>query len=165
MKGETMNYRDWVQSELEGLSTSLGFYYTPGEEVNNRLSKLRSGMKKKGIEALLVVQKMDYYYLSGSTQNGILFVPTEGKPLLMVKREVERARLESPLEEVVELKSIRDLPSLIQDHWGRLPQTLGLELDVLPVNDYFKYESLFTGRQVHGYIPDHSRHAKNQISF
>lgn len=140
-----MNYQDWVQLELEDLSTSLGFHYTPEEEVAGRLTRLRSGMKNKGIEAFLVVQKMDYYYLSGSTQNGILFVPLEGKPLLMVKREVERARLESPLEEVVELKSIRDLPSLIQDHWGRLPQTLGLELDVLPVNDYFKYESLFPG--------------------
>jgi len=139
-----MNYQEWVQSELEGLSTSLGFRYTPEEEIAGRLTRLRSSMKKKGIEALLIVQKMDYYYLSGTTQNGILFVPLEGKPLLMVKREVERARLESPLEEVVELKSIRDLPSLIQDHWGRLPQTLGLELDVLPVNDYFKYESLFS---------------------
>jgi len=140
-----MNYQEWVQSELEGLSTSLGFRYTPEEEIAGRLTRLRSSMKKKGIEALLVVQKMDYYYLSGTTQNGILFVPLEGKPLLMIKREVERARLESPLEEVVELKSIRDLPSLIQGHWGRLPQTLGLELDVLPVNDYFKYESLFPG--------------------
>ena len=85
-----MNYQDWVQSELKGLSTSLGFYYTPEEEVAGRLTRLRSSMKGKGIEALLVVQKMDYYYLSGSTQNGILFVPIEGKPLLMVKREVER---------------------------------------------------------------------------
>ena len=138
-----MNYQEWVQSELEGLSASLGFHYTPEKEVAGRLTSLRRSMKKKGIEAVLVVQKMDYYYLSGSTQDGILFVPLEGKPLLMVKREVERARLESPLEEIVEIKSIRDLPSLIHNHWGRLPQTLGLELDVFPVNDYFKYESLF----------------------
>jgi len=138
-----MDYQEWVQSELEDLSTSLGFHYTPKEEVDGRLTRLKSSMKTKGIEAVLVVQKMDYYYLSGSTQNGILFVPTEGKPLLMVKREVERARLESPLEEIVEIKSLRDLPSLIQAHWGRLPQTIGLELDVFPVNDYFKYEGLF----------------------
>ena len=138
-----MNYQEWVQSELEGLSTSLGFHYTPEEEVAGRLAKLKSSMKKKGIEAFLVVQKMDFYYLSGSTQNGILFVPRDGEPLLMVRREVERARLESPLEEIVEIKSLRDLPSLIYNHVGRIPQTIGLELDVFPVNDYFKYESLF----------------------
>jgi len=138
-----MNYEDWVKSELDDLSTSLDFHYTPKEEIAGRLTRLKSSMKKKGMDALLVIQKMDCYYLSGSTQNGILFVPTDGKPLLMVRREVERARLESPLEEIVEIKSIRDLPSLIHNHWGRLPQTIGLELDVFPVNDYFKYEGLF----------------------
>jgi len=138
-----MNYQEWVQSELEDLSSSLDFHYTPKEEVADRLTKLKGGMKNKGMDALLVIQKMDLYYFTGSTQNGILFVPTDGKPLLMVKREVERARLESPLEAIVEIKSIRDLPSLIYNHWGRLPQTIGLELDVFPVNDYFKYESLF----------------------
>ena len=143
-----MNYEDWVKEKLEDLSKSLGFKYTPEEELTDRLARLRSGMKKKGIEAFLVMQKMDYYYLSGTTQDGILFVPLEGKPLLMVRRELERATLESSLEEVVGIKSIRELPSLIHNHWGRLPKTLGLELDVLPVNEYFKYEGLFQGARL-----------------
>jgi len=140
-----VRYEDWVRGELKGLSKSLGFRYIPKEELENRLTKLRRGMEKEGIEALLAVQKMDYYYLSGTTQDGLLFVPLEGKPLLMVRREVERARVESPLEEVLELKSVRELPSLIHNRWGRLPQTLGLELDVLPVRDYFRYQDLFPG--------------------
>jgi Xaa-Pro dipeptidase len=138
-----VNYKDWVQGELKGLSKSLGFRYIPQEELENRLTWLRSGMEREGMEAFLVVQKMDFYYLSGTTQNGLLFVPLEGKPLLMIRREVERARVESPLEEVLEFKSVRDLPSLIRDHWGGLPQILGLELDVLPVRDYFRYQDLF----------------------
>ncbi len=142
-----MGYKDWVRGELEELSKSLGFRYIPREEIEDRLARLRKGMEKEGMGAFLVVQKMDCYYLSGTTQNGLLFVPLEGKALLMVRREVERARVESPLEEVVELKSIRELPSLIRDHWGRnsAPQTLGLELDVLPVRDYFRYQDLFPG--------------------
>jgi len=97
------------------------------------------------MEALLVVQKMDCYYLSGTTQDSLLFVPLEGRPLLMVKREVERARVESPWEEVVGFQSARQLPDLIHNHCGRLPHTLGLELDVLPVKDYFRYQDLFPG--------------------
>ena len=50
------------------------------------------------MEALPVVQKMDCCYPSETTQDGLLFVPLEGKPLLMVRREVERARVEWPLE-------------------------------------------------------------------
>jgi len=141
--GWRMKYEDWVRGELEGLSKTLGFRYIPKEELEDRLVRLRSGMEREGIEALLVVQKMDCYYLSGTTQDGLLFVPLEGEPLLMVRREVERARVESPLEKVVGLRSTRELASLIGDHWGRLPQTLGLELDVLPVRDYFRYQDLF----------------------
>jgi Xaa-Pro aminopeptidase len=75
----------------------------------------------------------------------MLFLPLEGKPLLAVKREFERARLESPLDDVVALKSSQELPALIQNHLGKTPRTLGLEMDVLPARDYFKYEALFKG--------------------
>jgi Xaa-Pro aminopeptidase len=138
-----MNYKDWVKDELEGLSRSMGFRYVPHEELEDRLTRLRTSMEEKGIDAFLVVQKMDCYYLSGTTQDSMLFVPLDGKPLLMVRREVERARVESRLDDIVEIKSIRDMPSLISDHSGSLPKTLGLELDVLPVRDYFKYQDLF----------------------
>lgn len=138
-----MNHEDWVRNELRELSKSLGFRYTPLEEIEYRLKRVRKGMEKEEVEALLVIQKMDYYYLSGTTQDGFLFLPSEGKPLLMIKRELERAKVESPLDHVVALNSIRELPSLIQTHFGKLPNSLGLELDVLPVRDYFKYQEFF----------------------
>jgi Xaa-Pro aminopeptidase len=139
-----MNHHDWVRNELRELSKSLGFRYTPPEEIEDRMKRVRMGMKKEEVEALLVIQKMDFYYLSGTTQDGFLFLPSEGKPLLMIRRELERAKVESPLNDVVALKSIRELPSLIQTHFGKLPNSLGLELDVLPVRDYFKYQEFFT---------------------
>jgi Xaa-Pro dipeptidase len=142
-----MNYEGWVRGELEGLSLAHGFRYTPREEIEDRLARLRAGMEKQGMDAFLVVQKMDCYFLSGTTQDGLLFVPLDGKPLLMVKREVERAKVESPLDDIVSMKSVRDLPCMIQDHWAKLPKTLGIELDVLPVNEYFRYQSLFPGAE------------------
>jgi Xaa-Pro aminopeptidase len=140
-----MNHDDWVRQELRELSKSLGFRYTPLEEIENRLTRIRAGMEKQEMEALLVIQKMNFYYLSGTTQDGLLYIPLEGKPLLMIKRELERAKVESQLNEIVALKSIREIPSLIQTHCGRLPNSLGLELDILPVRDYFKYQELFPG--------------------
>ena len=144
---EMVEYSVWVKEKLEGISKSHGFRYTPPEEVEDRLKRLRGHMAKKGMDAFLVVQKMDLYYLSGTTQEGLLFVPLEGKPLLMIRRELERARLESPLEEVTAIKSLRELSSLIKDHWGRGPEILGLELDLLPVRDYFRYQDIFPGAQ------------------
>jgi Xaa-Pro aminopeptidase len=146
-KGKKMDHDDWVRQELRKRSLSLGFRYTPLDEIENRLARIRDGMEKQGIEGLLVIQKMDFYYLSGTTQDGLLFVPLEGKPLLMMKRELERARVESPILDVVPLKSNREIPSLMQTRYGRVPRVLGLELDVLPVKDYFKVQSIFPGSQ------------------
>jgi Xaa-Pro aminopeptidase len=138
-----MNHDEWVRQELRELSKSLGFRYTHLQEIENRLTKIRTGMKKQEVEALLVVQKMNFYYLSGTTQDGLLFVPLEGKPLLMIRRELERAKVESSLKQIVALKSNREIPLLIQSHLGKLPNRLGLEMDVLPVKDYFKFQELF----------------------
>jgi Xaa-Pro dipeptidase len=138
-----MNHDVWVRQELRELSKSLGFQYTPLEEIENRFTGIRTGMKKQEMDGLLVVQKMNFYYLSGTTQDGFLFVPLEGKPLLMIKRELERAKVESSIKAIIALKSNREIPSLIQTHSGKLPNSLGLELDILPVKDYFKFQGLF----------------------
>jgi Xaa-Pro aminopeptidase len=144
-KGKRMNHEDWVRKELRALSRSLSFQYTSIGEIENRITIIRTGMKKQEIEALLVIQKMNFYYLSGTTQDGFLFIPLEGKPLLIIKRELERARVESPIKEIVALRSNKEIPSLIQSHTGIIPKSLGLELDVLPVKDYFRFEELFSG--------------------
>lgn len=138
-----MDHKDWVIHELENVEKSLGFQYTPQSEIELRMDKLKEGMKNIGVEAVLVIQKMDYYYLSGTTQDGLLFIPAEGKPLLIIRRELERARLESPIQDVVPIKSLHDLPSIINNHWGKLPKSIGFELDMLPVKDYFRYQDLF----------------------
>jgi Xaa-Pro aminopeptidase len=143
-----MDHEDWVRQELRKLSLSLGFRYTPLEEIENRLTRIRAGMEKQGIEGLLVIQKMNLYYLSGTTQDGLLFAPLEGKPLLMIKRELDRARVESPIQDVVPLQSIREIPLLMQTHRGKVPRVLGLELDVLPARDYFKFQGFFPGSQI-----------------
>ena len=123
-----MKYDDWVRGKLAQLSQTLGFLYTPRQELEDRLSRLKVGMDKEGMEGFLVIEKMNRYYLSGTTQDGYLFVPLTGRPLLMTKRELERARIESPLRDVVPIRSVSEIPSLIQDHQGRLPKALGLEL-------------------------------------
>ena len=138
-----MNHDEWVRSELRQMGQSLGFKYTPAEEIENRLAKVRVEMKKMGLESLLVLGKMNLFYLTGTTQDGLLFVPHDAKPLLMIRRELVRAKVESPLGQVVSIQSEAGLPSLIKQYCGGLPDTVGLELDILPVKDFFRYRGLF----------------------
>ncbi len=140
-----MDHAEWVRKDLRALAESHGFWYTPPNEIEERLARVRTAMRVNEMEALWVVEKMDYYYLSGTTQDGFLFVPLEGTPLLIVKRELERAKVESPLKSIVGFRSPRELPALIQSHWGELPKSVGIELDLLPVRDYLKYQELFPG--------------------
>ncbi|MFB3885742.1 MAG: M24 family metallopeptidase [Thermodesulfobacteriota bacterium] len=162
-----MNHKDWVQKELRQLGNSLGFRYIPMEEIEQRLTRVRQGMKEKEIDALLVIEKMNFYYLSGTTQDGILFVPVEGEPLLMIKRELERAKVESPIRNAVALNSSRQLPPHIKDYWGKLPRKLGLELDVLPVKDYFRLQDLFPGTEWvdASFIPRNARKIKTPFEI
>ena len=138
-----MLHEDWALGNLEELGKTLGFRYTPREELDLRLARVRDSMEEKGVEALLAVHKMTLYYLSGTTQDALLYLPLGGKPLVLVKREKVRASIESPLQDVVGFRSMRELPSLLQNHSGKLPKTLGLELDVLPAKDYFNYQAMF----------------------
>ena len=138
-----MKHAEWIREEFPAISRSLGFTFTPREEIQGRHRQLQEKMEAAGLEGFLVVQKMDCFYLSGTAQDAALFVPRDGKPLLMVKRELERARAESPLDHIVGMKSLRELPSLVADHAGRQPRVLALELDILPARDYLRLQPMF----------------------
>jgi Xaa-Pro aminopeptidase len=66
----------------------------------------------------------------------------------MIKRELERAKVESPIKDTVLFRSVLEIPSLIQSHTGKVPNSLGLELDVLPVRDYFRFQEIFPGTKL-----------------
>jgi len=143
-----MRHEDWVRAELKSLGKQHGFSYTPKEEIKDRLHRLRQLMRKNETGALLAVEKVNIFYLSGTAQDSLLFVPLEGEPILAVRRELERARVESPLEIITGMNSTRDLLVAILAHHGRVPSALGLELDVLPVRDYFRFQQLFQTAEV-----------------
>jgi Xaa-Pro dipeptidase len=117
----------------------------PEDEIRQRHRRLRRAMHAAGMAAVLVMQRVDLYYLTGTAQSAYLLLPAEGEPLLCVRRYLPRARAESPLEQVVAVNSVKDLPGRIRDHWGGLPEPLGLELDVLPVSDYRFFKRLMAG--------------------
>ena len=112
-------------------------------ELEGRITRLQQALLEKGVDGALIVQKTDLFYFSATSQQGYLYVPSEGTPLLMVFKDFDRARQESPLAQVVPIGSPRKLPEIIASHDLSSPQVLGLELDVLPVNLYFQYQKIF----------------------
>ena len=119
----------------------------PKIETDRRIRYIQEGLRKINIDALLVVQRVDLLYLAGTAQNGFLFIPTQGDPLLLIKRFAPRAREESAIPHIMEISSSKEVPERIIDFYGRLPETLAFELDVLPVTQFDFYKRLFPAKR------------------
>ncbi|HID87980.1 MAG TPA: aminopeptidase P family protein [Anaerolineae bacterium] len=117
---------------------------TPRAELDRRLARFQALLSREGLDGALLLQRADLFYFSGTTQQAHLFVPAAGAPLLMVRKSFRRAQRESALESIVPLRSLRDLPGLLADHGHGQPERLGMELDVLPANLYFRYQKLLS---------------------
>ncbi len=118
---------------------------TPAIELEYRCSRMQLAMGAAGLDAVLVVQNADLFYFTGSVQAGCLYIPVQGQPLYLVRRDAGRARMESGLKEVLPFSSPRELPRIIAEYGYPSPRRVGLELDVLPVNLCYRYQAPFTG--------------------
>jgi Xaa-Pro aminopeptidase len=103
---------------------------TPKAEIDRRHAALAPHLNGAELDLTIVVTNPNLYYLTGSIQEGMLVLSPECPgPVYMVKRVVERAHYESPMDDIRPAVSPR-----------RLGQTLGitrvkkvgLELDTLP---------------------------------
>lgn len=98
------------------------------QECRRRLAVFREALAAQGLDGGLLLWATDVYYLAGTRQNGALWVPVEGEPVLLVRRSLPRARAESPLGDVRPFPPSRDLGAVV----GRV-RRVGLALDVVPV--------------------------------
>lgn len=116
---------------------------TPTTELEYRCRSLQDRMAGAGLDAVIVAQNADLFYFAGTIQTGNLYVPAQGQPLYMVRRDAARARMESGLKEVVPFSSPRDIPKILAEYGYPVPARIGLELDVLPVNFFERYRKIF----------------------
>lgn len=122
-------------------------FVIPSSEITRRISNIQSVLKENRTDALIIVQRVDLLYFSGTAQNGFLFLPAEGEPILFIRRYLPRARKESSIKNIIGIDSIKEIPGHISDLYGRFPQVLGLEFDVLPVKTFNFYKSVFPAKE------------------
>ncbi len=116
---------------------------TPKAELDRRIEELQHYLQRNEVDAALILQRVDLFYFSGTIQQGNLYIPARGKPLLMANKSSERARAESAISRIVNLDSPKRIFDILNTEGYPLPRRIGLELDVLPTNLYFTYRKLF----------------------
>lgn len=126
---------------------------TPGSELERRRLALQRLMAADGLDAVIIIQNADLFYFTGTIQSGCLYVPAEGEPVYMVRRDVLRAGAESPLGRVVPFASMREAPEILAGYGIALPGRIGMELDVVPVSLFERYRKVFTGAEFRDATP------------
>jgi len=117
------------------------------EECRDRIERFQNTLREQGVDGAFIIQKMDLYYLSGTDQNAVLWVPASGEPLLMVRKSFERAKQDAAIDSIIPISTPSQTAEAIKEHTGTLPTRLGLEMDILPVKLYQAYEKLFPGAE------------------
>jgi len=83
------------------------------QEHLSRISRYQASLAERGLAGALLLDAVDVFYLSGTRQNGALFVPAAGAPVLLVRKSLARARAESAVEDVRAFPPSRDLAAAL----------------------------------------------------
>lgn len=129
------------------IAADIGYPLTPASEIADRIRRLQAQLATADLDGVLVVQNVDLLYFTGTMQNAHLYVPREGEAAMFVFKTLSRAQAESPLRDIVPLRSPKELPALLAER-GHRPMRLGLEMDVLPASSYLNYQRIFSGLQL-----------------
>jgi len=121
-------------------------FKVPAAEIQTRTLNIQRVLQRENIDGLFIVQRVDLFYFSGTAQNGFLYIPAEGPPLLFIKQYLPRAEQEAGIADIVKIASIKEVAGLITDFYGGFPEVLGFELDVVPVNDFIFYRRLLPAK-------------------
>ncbi|HKI81012.1 MAG TPA: M24 family metallopeptidase, partial [Pseudodesulfovibrio sp.] len=99
----------------------------PEEELKRRQDSVRHHLQTIAPEAggILVFSRLNIYYLTGTFGQGVLWLPLDAEPVLLIRKGVNRARLEAGIKHILPYKSYSELPGLCADAGSPFTPTLG----------------------------------------
>lgn len=101
----------------------------PLEEIAFRYARCRRLLRALAPDAggMLVASRLGIYYLTGTLGWGLVWLPLEGDPVLLLRKGVERARMESPLRHILSFKSYKEVASLCAECGSPLSSVIAVD--------------------------------------
>ncbi len=116
--------------------------------MHARIDKFQANLAAGDIDGALILGNTNLFYFSGAVAQACLFLPREGSPLFFVKKNPERVRSDSELTAITAVVSYQEIPRLLAGcGFGKI-RRLGMELDILPVNQYERWRQLLNPGEV-----------------
>jgi len=105
----------------------------PEEERLARQTRCRRLLAERVPEAggLMLFSRLNIYYLTGTLANGLFWLPLEGEPLLLIRKGLERCRLESPQTNMSLFRSYSDIAGLCEKAASPLSSVAAVEMSAL----------------------------------
>ena len=113
-------------------------------ESEQRVTRMQKELQAKGIDGALFIFPIDIYYFSGTRQTSTLWIPAQGKPILLVRKSFARAKSEGVIEDTRPFPSSKEFPALFAEEIKKV----GFTFDVAPVQQYNFYAKLLPGREL-----------------
>ena len=103
----------------------------PAAELGGRLARFRARMDRDhpGWDLAAIFGRVNLYYFTGTLQDGLLIIPSDGEPVFWVRRSHERALTESSFPSIRPMSGFRDAAR----ETGRVPEQVYLETELVPV--------------------------------
>lgn len=116
------------------------------DELNLRIEKLFDILKTVDYDTVLILNKINQYYFTGTIQDGILVFRKDGTVKFFVRRSFERAQRECPLDIIAPMKTYKDMLSVLTGNLGiTLLETQTITLAIKErLSKYFKFESVLS---------------------
>lgn len=124
------------------MSYPMTYDLVPASEVFHRISRLQRELAAISLSGTMILDGVNMFFYTGTIQNGVLFVPAEGEPVLFIRRSFERAQKETPLKTLVRLRGLGELPGWLQTH-GYQTARVGLNEATLPVSIFRRISGIF----------------------
>lgn len=117
------------------------------EELNVRRKACLAELEKEcpGASGILVFSRPSIYYLCGTYAAGVFWLPSEGEPVLAVRKGEERAALESPNLRTILYRSYKDLPAGLESAGSPLGAMLAVEQNGLSWGMGLNFSKNFAG--------------------
>lgn len=107
---------------------------TPTKELNYRWKRYRELLHKYLPEAdgAFIFSRVNIFYFTGTFASGVLWLPTEGDPILFCRHGAERAKIETPIKTITQFNSYRNIEPIFEDLRMALPSQVATEMNGLP---------------------------------
>ena len=110
----------------------------PSSEAIIRTNRIKSLMQEQGIDAILISDNANKFYVSGRVYNGYAYIPVNGNAIHFIRRPVELAG-----ENVEYIHKPENIVEIINSKNIEQPISLGLELDLAPYSVVQRIAKIF----------------------